>query len=256
MRKIPTVAVGLLLLMAGCIELEVGVTLEADGSGTQTLHLGVTDRIAQSIRASARALDASGTRADPLLVFDAAKVKKELADQGLVVTHHKSYREGPKQLVDVTAKFANVGQLEASTLFGAGGEWFVLQGRNKGGLRLVYYPRGHQAWKAGREKAKQIALQPTAVQKQFFETQKKKLRGLDIALRITLPGDVDYASKNLKVDGKRDVIATVKSSDIQTASDLVKALAPRYEVEFDGRLCKLKVDLADPGIPAPPKKTR
>ena len=246
-------SIGLLLLfvLTGCFELELSVVLKPDGSGTQSMHLGMTDRVMQSVRASARALDASATREDPLAVFDGAKVRADLSERGLVVTNHRTYRDGSREFVDVDAEFSTFASLQGSTLFGSSGEWYLLDGRNQGGVRLVFYPRGHAAWLEARDRAAQIATQPTGVQEQFFASQKKRLAGFDTSLVIELPGDIDYASANLEVVGQRKVKAAVRATDIATAADLVRALAPRFEVEFDGTTCMIRRDVKDPGMDRP-----
>lgn len=244
-------AAGFAICLTGCLELELEVELKADGSGTQHMVLGMTDKTVHSVRTSAAALDASGKRTDPLSVFDAKQVTDELESLGLVVKNHRSYREGAREFVDVEAEFQAFKTLQASTLFGAEGEWFALAGRNAGGIRIVYYPRGHDAWLAAKQRAAELRAQPTAAQKQFFSTQKRKLQGFDVGFRLTLPGDIDYCSSNLTCDGKRAVVASVDAKQIKTAADLVRALAPRYEVEFAGAGTKIPLDRADPGLQAP-----
>ena len=61
-------------------------------------------------------------------------------------------------------------------------------------------------------------------------------------LEIELPGDVLTCSDNLRKIGPRTVAATVEARDIRTPRDLVLAMAPRYEVAFDGRTCTFRVD--------------
>ncbi|MCA8942751.1 MAG: hypothetical protein KDB80_09360 [Planctomycetes bacterium] len=239
-----------ILVLPGCLDLDLEVVIAADGSGSQKMHLGLSSRVVESVRTSSRALDASGRREDPLLVFDAAKVTKELESHGLVVREHRAYQEGSRQLVDVAATFGNFATLRASTLFGNEAEWFVLAGRNAGGVRVVFYPRGHRAWLEARQKAEELRRSPTAVQQQFFESQRRKFEGFDTSMRLELPGDVDYCSSNFTVDGARAVVARIETANIRSAADLVRALAPRFEVEFDGAGCTIERDAQDPGLQA------
>ena len=136
-------ALALVPVMAGCFELEIGVTLRSDGSGTQELRMGLTDRALDRVRQAAQAVDASGTRPDPLLVYDRKKVSRELEGQGLRVSEYRAFRERQHRFVEVTAEFPGIAQLKSSGLFGGRSEWYVLEGRNRGGLRLVFYPQGH-----------------------------------------------------------------------------------------------------------------
>ena len=71
---------------------------------------------------------------------------------------------------------------------------------------------------------------------------------MDVTFRLDLPGDVDYCSTNLTKNGDRQVVATVTAKDIKTPGQLVRALAPRFEVEFDGRGCKFDLDAEEPPL--------
>lgn len=243
----------LCLSTTGCLEFGGKVSIAADGSGTQSLHLEMDQRVLQSVRTSARAMDASAQRADPIAAFDAATVRSELEAQGLAMTAHKAGKDGLRETVDVSATFDSIATLDKSTLFGPGNEWFFLAGRNPGNLRLVYYPRGHAAWLAAKERAKELRTQPTAVQKQFFATQKQRLQGLDVEVVVELPGVIDYTSSNVQSDGARTATFRVDPASIASAADLVMALAPRCEIEFSGRGCTIPLAQRDPGVPDPPQ---
>ena len=46
-------------------------------------------------------------------------------------------------------------------------------------------------------------------------------------------------TRNLERTGEREVTATITAEQIQTPEDLVRRLAPRFEVIFDATGCKL-----------------
>ena len=49
-------AAGLLMGLVSCLEVELEVRIEADGSGAQRLHLGMNDELIRSVQASALSL--------------------------------------------------------------------------------------------------------------------------------------------------------------------------------------------------------
>ena len=63
-----------------------------------------------------------------------------------------------------------------------------------------------------------------------------------------LPGDVLVWTKNMKKVAAREVVARVEADQIKTPADLIRRLAPRFEVIFDARgtalLAAPKVDSA------------
>ena len=224
------------LVCSACFRMRVVVKLAADGSGTQSLELAFGKAVEQRLQQAAVALAPGRDKApDPLAVFDRRKVAKMLRDEGLSLRRHETGSTPGQRSVDMEVGFADVAGLKRSPLVGPGCEWYVLPGRTKNGLRLVIYPRGHLAWKKARVEAKELRGASSDLRQQFFKVRKPYLDGLDVDLEIQLPGRVLYTTKNLKVleDGK-GVEARLDSSRIDTASALVMALAPRYELEFEG----------------------
>lgn len=69
--------------------------------------------------------------------------------------------------------------------------------------------------------------------------RRRQLEGLDLRLRLEVPGEVYLWTKNMKKVGDRTVEARVAATDIVTPEDLVRRLAPRFEVIFDARATAL-----------------
>ena len=49
-------------------------------------------------------------------------------------------------------------------------------------------------------------------------------------------------TRTLAKTGEREVTATITAADIKTPADLVRRLAPRFEVVIDGKGCALPLD--------------
>jgi len=76
----------------------------------------------------------------------------------------------------------------------------------------------------------------------YFARRKAQLAGLDVTLRFRLPGKVIEYTRNLELTGEREVTAHVTAEQLRTPEDLVRRLAPRFEVVFDSSACKFPVD--------------
>lgn len=238
------------LMCSACFRMRVVVKLAADGSGTQSLDLAFGRAVEQRLQQAAIALAPGRDRApDPLAVFDRDRVTKMLRDSGLSLRRHETGSNPGQRSVDMEVGFADVSGLKRSPLVGPDCEWFVLPGRSKDGLRLVIYPRGHLAWKKARAEAKELRGASSDLRQQFFKVRKPYLDGLDVDLQIELPGRVLYTTRNLKVlENEKGVEARIDADRIDTASALVMALAPRYELEFEAKGLDWPLDERDPGV--------
>ena len=78
-----------------------------------------------------------------------------------------------------------------------------------------------------------------AVAAGFFRKNRDKLKGLDVAFRFELPGDAIAWTKNMEKPSDRVVVARMSADQIKTPVDLVRRLAPRFEVIFDARGAQL-----------------
>ncbi|HLQ37508.1 MAG TPA: hypothetical protein VK348_06890, partial [Planctomycetota bacterium] len=65
---------------------------------------------------------------------------------------------------------------------------------------------------------------------------------LDLVLRLKLPGKVLVWTRNLEKTGEQEVVAHITAEQIQTPGDLVRRLAPRFEVVLDSTGCSLPLD--------------
>ena len=70
---------------------------------------------------------------------------------------------------------------------------------------------------------------------EYFRMRQAQLTGLDVAFRFELPGDVMVWTKNMEKTSAREVVARVYAAQIKTPEDLMRRLAPRFEVIFDAR---------------------
>jgi len=238
MRGIKSLALLSCLALSGCLEIEQTVTLTADGSGTQSVRMVIREGLLTEL---ARRQPAArlGEQGDPLAVFHKEKVDKELTEAGLALTAHKVDRVSGMRHVDLTASFANFATLQKSPLCGSSAEWELQKGPKPGLGKLTLYPQGKIAWQQARQKAKSMATQLDPVAEAFLRKRQKELAGLDVVVRFKLPGKVFMWTKNMKKTGEQEVTAKVTAAQIKTAQDLVRRLAPRYEVIFDARGTKL-----------------
>ena len=230
-------------LLTGCLRLEQTVTIHADGSGNQAVEITIPERVLEALQQQAIARNPVGKAAAVTAVFERAKVEKELAAAGLVLTAHKVTEVRRGRRATLAAKFQNLEQLRRSPLGGSRADWVFSPGPIKGTILLAYYPQGRVAFLEARKKVKELLKKPNDPTLQgFFARQKEQLKGLDVSVTINLPGMVLKAYGDLKETGLEQVKARVLGADIKTPKDLILALAPRYQVVFDGRGCKLPLE--------------
>lgn len=234
MRGIKELALLSCLLLGGCLEIEQTVTLSADGSGSQSVHMVMQEGLLTEL-AKRQPAAHLGDRGDPHAVFYKEKVGRELTEAGLELTAHKVSRTGGLRSVDLTAKFADFATLQKSPLCGSSAEWELSQGPKAGLAKMTLYPQGKIAWQTARKKAKEMVDQLDPVAEDFFKKRQSQLKGLDVVVRFRVPGDVLVWTKNMEKTGKREVTARVTAAQIKTPKDLVRRLAPRFEVIFDAR---------------------
>ncbi|MBM4060213.1 MAG: hypothetical protein FJ265_03815 [Planctomycetes bacterium] len=236
----PPRALGLLLLLAlpACLEIDQTIVLGADGSGRQTVRMSLREStIAELQKASAAAQ--LGAAADPTAVFDQKLVEPELRAAGLTLVSHQTKRTPGRRTVDLEATFPDFATLQKSPLCGSTAEWELAKGPKEGTARLTFYPQGKAAWTEARAKAEQMQGAADAVATSFFQKRQQQLAGLSIQVRLQVPGDVLVWTKNMVKTGDREVTATITAEQIQTPEDLVRRLAPRFEVIFAAAGTKL-----------------
>lgn len=237
MRILRVVAWLVLFPVAGCLEVEQTITLAADGSGRQAVRLNIRETTLALVDRSRPAADlAAGTAA---AVFDRDLVARELAAAGLVLQSHQTERHGERRKVDLAATFPDFAALQKSPLTGSNAEWVLAAGPKAGTAKLTLYPQGKAAWAQARAKAEAMQGQPDAVAEAFFRKKQQEITGLDLTLRLQLPGDVLIWTANMEKTGAREVQARITADQIKTPQDLVRRLAPRFEVIFDATGCKL-----------------
>tara|TARA_R110002096_G_scaffold20050_11_gene66898 strand:- start:228 stop:950 length:723 start_codon:yes stop_codon:yes gene_type:complete len=238
MRGIKSLALLGCLLLSGCLEIEQTVTLSADGSGTQSVHMVMRQGLLAQL-AKRQPAAQLGERGDPQAVFHKEKVGKELLEAGLALSSHKVASKAGKRMVDLTATFKDFATLQKSPLCGSSAEWALTKGPKPGLGKLTLYPQGKVAWEQARLKAKQMKEQMDPVAEAFFKSRQSQLKGLDIVVRFKLPGNVLVWTRNMEKVGDREVVAQITAEQIKTPKDLVRRLAPRFEVIFDARGTKL-----------------
>ena len=243
----PTYLIPPLLLTAGlftgCLQVEQAVTIAPDGSGTQSMELTVPDRVLHMLQQQATARNPVRRTPDLMAVFDRKKVEKELVESGLKLTSHKVSEVRNGRRATLVAKFQSLEQLRKSSVGGGRADWIFKEGPVKGSIHLAYYPRGRAAWVQARQKAAELRKKPNdPLVRSFFEKRKAQLEGLDLSMTINLPGTVLMCYGEVRETGLKQAQVRVTGSGIKTPVDLVLALAPRYEVVFDGRGCTFAVE--------------
>jgi hypothetical protein len=241
MRQLQSVAALLLCAwLPGCLEYEQTVTIAADGSGTQSVRLAMSDAVVGEVKRAA-AMAPSGSQ-DPLLVFDKVAVDKELAAAGLQLDAHATKQLGNKRQVDLQASFKTLGALRQSPLCGSLSVWEFSAGPKPGTICATFYPQGKEAWSDAALKAERMKGQTDAVAATFFQKRQQQIAGLDLTFKLTVPGNILVHTRNLEKTGDREVTARITAEQIKTPEDLVRRLAPRYQVIFESRGCTFALD--------------
>ncbi len=238
MRALRLLSAALCLTLAGCLEMEQTITLQADGSGTQAVRMVMPESTFANLKRASQAAKLGGG-ADPAAVFDKETVARDLGAAGLELVDHVAKRVPGKRSVELTASFGSFAGLQASPLCGSAAEWVLAAGPREGTAKLTLYPQGRQAWLDARAKAEKMPTERDPVTEAFFAKRQEELAGLDLTIRFDLPGDVLVWTRNLDKTGDRQVTARVTAEQIKTPEDLVRRLAPRFEVIFDASGCKL-----------------
>ena len=251
MRALQTSALLSCLALCSCLEMEQKVTIKPDGSGTQALKMTLRDSLITELRRRQPAAQL-GSGSDPTAVFDEEKVRGELSTAGMSLSSHRVVRERGLRTVDMVASFASFGDLQQSPLCGSAAEWELGAGPKPGLAKLTLYPQGKEAWQQARARVKTMQREADPVAAQYFRKRQAQLRGLDMELRFELPGDVLVWTKNMKKVAAREVVARVEAEQIKTPADLIRRLAPRFEVIFDARGTTLLTDPKVSNAPAAP----
>ena len=240
MRRLPYVLWAWLLPLAGCLEMEQTITIAKDGSGTQEVLLTVPTKTMAEIRRAAT-VNLTGTKVDPAALFTEEKVEKELVAAGLELVTHQTELLGAARKVSLVARFGSRAALERSPLAGSSAEWEFAPGPAKGTIEMTLYPQGKLAWGQARIKAAQMSGTVDQVLSDFFDKRRGQLDGLDLMLRFRLPGKVLRYTRNMEQTGENEVMARVTSEQIRTPRDLVRRLAPRFQVVFASQGCTFDI---------------
>lgn len=238
MNPLRTLAFAALLLLPACLELEQTIVLQADGSGSQTVQMMVKESTLADLQKASAAAQLGGA-ANPVAVFDKQLVEAELREAGMALTAHEAKKVPGKRSVAMTATFPKFENLQKSPLCGSAAEWVLVKGEQEGTAKLTLYPQGRAAWGEARLKAEKLGGSADPVAAEFFKKKQQQLAGLAVKIRFQLPGDVLVWTKNMERTGDREVTATITAEQIQTPEDLIRRLAPRFEVVFDAKACKL-----------------
>jgi len=237
MRTLQAPFVLALAVLGGCLEVEQTVTLAADGSGRQVVRMTIRDSTVEALERASPATEA-GTSPTKAL-FDKEQVGRELGAAGLALESHKVERKANRRTVDLAATFPSFAALQKSPLAGSRAEWVLAAGPKPGTAKLTLYPQGKVAWTEARAKAESMQTEADAVAEAFFRKKQLELDGLDLVVRLQVPGDVFVWTANMEKTGPREVTAHITADQIKTPQDLVRRLAPRFEVIFDATGCKL-----------------
>lgn len=238
MRTWRMLAFLLSLGLGGCLEIEQTVTVSPDGSGRQTMRMVIRDATLKEVERVSSAAEAGSTELAKA-VFDKELVARELGEAGLVLESHQAERKANRRTVELAATFPSFAALQKSPLTGSRAEWELGPGPKAGTARLTLYPQGKAAWTEARAKAEQMQTAADAVAEAFFRKKQQELTGLDLTMRFQVPGDVLVWTANMEKTGAREVTARITADQIKTPQDLVRRLAPRFEVIFDATGCSL-----------------
>lgn len=241
MRATAVAVLTLSLALPGCLEMQQTITIGADGSGSQEMRLSMSAAVLREAR-RAMTVTAPDGGPGPMLVYDERAVRQELTAAGLQLDAYKADNGAERQKVELKVSFADVATLRRSPLLGGHVEWEFAPGPRPGTVRIALYPQGREAWIQARAQADKLAAGPDPIATAFFEKRRQQLSGLDIELKLVLPGKVLQWTKTLERSADREVTAAVKAEQIRTPEDLVRRLAPRYEVVIDGTGITLPLD--------------
>jgi hypothetical protein len=237
MRTLRLLAVLLLPFLSGCLEMEQTIAITADGSGTHQVRMTIRETTLAEVERVGAAAGAMSEAARAL--FDKELVRRDLEAVGLTLAAHATEAKGRKRHVEVTAAFPTFAALQQSPLAGSRAEWTLAAGPKPGTVKLTLYPQGKAAWTEARAKADSMQTEGDPIAEAFFRKKQAELTGLDLVVRFQVPGDVLVYTANMEKTGDREVTARIAADQIKTPQDLVRRLAPRFEVIFDGKDCKL-----------------
>lgn len=233
-----TVALAFLLCATSCLEMEQTVTLGADGGGRQVVVLKMAEATLAEIAKASEAAQL-GAVPNPAAVFEREAVAAELRSAGLELVRHATQRAAGRRTVELEASFTDFATLRKSPLCGSSAEWELAAGPRPGTAKLTLFPQGKAAWGEARAKAEQLGASDDPIAAEFFRKRQQQLAGLDVVVRLQVPGDVLVWTRNLDKTGDREVTARITADKLKTPEDLVRWLAPRFEVVFDATGCKL-----------------
>lgn len=236
----PLSALPLLALLAlpACLEMEQTIVLDASGGGRQSLRLTLREATIAEVQRASAAAQLGGAQ-NPAALFDKQLTETELREAGFTLVSHEAKKVPGKRSVAIEATFPDFATLQKSPFCGTAAEWVLAAGPAEGTARLTLYPQGKAAWTEARKKAEQMQASADPVAAEFFRKRQQQLAGLDIKVRFQVPGDVLLWTKNMEKTGPREVTATITAEQIQTPEDLVRRLAPRFELVFDAKDCRL-----------------
>ncbi|HEX5054330.1 MAG TPA: hypothetical protein VFZ65_21305 [Planctomycetota bacterium] len=241
MRRSLALCLLLCLSPAACLEMEQTVSLGPDGSGRQVVKFSLRESTLQEVQRASQGAQL-GAATNPGALFDKELVGRSLAEAGMTMSKHAAKREAGRRAVDLEATFPDFASLQKSPLCGSGAEWVLVRGPREGTAKLTLYPQGKAAWLDARAKAEAMAGEKDPVADEFFRKRQQSLTGMNVVVRFELPGEVLLWTRNLEKTGDREVEARITAAKIQTPGDLVRWLAPRFEVIFDATGCKLPLD--------------
>ncbi len=224
--------------------------LRADGSGTQRTRLMLSGPALAVIDGLAKEQD-RGRAFDPRALVDPTAVRAALGAAGMRCHSLVARPEGDQPHIDVVAHFDDFASLQRSPLCGGGVEWQLHPTEQPGVLRLSVFPRGEAAWRNAFTAAHGLAERDPADRAELerMVDDLPQLPGPQLIMHwvFELPGDVVSHSQNTRRVGPRRVESIVTAADIASPRDLLRQLAPRFEVAFSAPQGEL-ADLA--GLPA------
>jgi hypothetical protein len=225
------------LRLPEALQLELSVEINTDGSGSQLVCLAMDESTQRDLALTSTRMSLAAT--GPAAVFDKAVVERDLVAAGMTLASHTTKTDAGVRTVALEAGFPTFAAMQQSPLAGTAAEWVLAAGPRAGTAKLTLYPQGRTAWAEARAKAEAMQKEMDPVTADFFRRKQAQLTGLDLKVRFQLPGEVLVWTANMAKTGDREVTATITADQIKTPQDLVRRMAPRFEVVFDCSGCSL-----------------
>jgi len=236
--------------LSGCVRMYSTTDIQADGSGTATIELGMTQTVADALKELQEIdPDASGDQKMPSFAdIDKAKIEERIKPYGVKLTQFEKTDADGRETVKMAFAFKDLKGMSAAMGAATGeepGDGLGIYQDADGNyvLKKATYDFPDYPGKAEEEaKEEKEPTQPTPEQMQKQMEIMGKLMGamseLDITMKITVPGDI--ITTNAPEQEGRTSIWTINSSNMMTAGQDMEP-----NIVFSSKGLKIKDVLKD-----------